>query len=405
MARSSHISLVPGVVVFLLALAACGAGPERAVSGGAAAADGARALTVSAKAAGSWAPVGKANITPGVQTYTDGAGQCTANFVFTDRRGRVYVGQAAHCATQGESSDTNGCKVKSLPTGTPVTFRSGGSAVSDGETVGSGTLAYSSWITMRKAGETDEATCAYNDFALVRVDRGSVDAVNPSLPFWGGPVGLASQGVEDGETVHSYGNSSLRAGISELSPQTGRATGDDPSRDGWAHDLHAKRPGIPGDSGSAFLDGKGDALGTLSTLGLSIPITNTIGDLYQELSYARKHSGIKGLRLVLGTRKFRAEGWEAAAGDGNDQSSDRSGGGSSEGDSSGDAGGQGCQEALADVPGLAASDIERACAELQSAGADADRAAVDAACDYAVSSVPEPAREAAHDACVVAVNG
>ncbi len=355
-------------------------------------------MTVPAAKAGTWAPVRSATITPGVQTYTAGAGQCTANFVFVDRRKRVYVGQAAHCATEGESSDTNGCKVKSLPIGTPVTFRSGGSVVSSGETVGSGTLAYSSWTTMRKTGEKDEATCAYNDFALVRVDSGSVDKVNPSVPFWGGPSGRATAGVVDGETVHSYGNSSLRGGVTALSPQTGTASGDQPSRDGWAHDLHARKPGIPGDSGSAFLDAEGRALGTLSTLGLSIPITNTIGDIHHELAYARKHSGIKGLRLVLGTRSFREEGWGSAEDSGSGGSPE----GSADETSAGDA--AGCEEALGEVPGLAASDVERGCARLRSAGDDADRAAIDAACDYTVSSVPEPAREAAHDACVLALS-
>ena len=42
--------------------------------------------------------------------YTDGA-QCTANFVYTDGAGNVYVGYAAHCAGKGEATDTNGCNV------------------------------------------------------------------------------------------------------------------------------------------------------------------------------------------------------------------------------------------------------------------------------------------------------
>src|SRR5882724_4457588 len=39
-----------------------------------------------------WAPAAKAVLTPGVQTYTRGSGQCTANFVFTDGAGNVYLG-------------------------------------------------------------------------------------------------------------------------------------------------------------------------------------------------------------------------------------------------------------------------------------------------------------------------
>ena len=55
-----------------------------------------------------YAPADTAEITPGVQMYTNGA-QCTGNFVFSDSAGNTYVGYAAHCAGLGEATDTNGC--------------------------------------------------------------------------------------------------------------------------------------------------------------------------------------------------------------------------------------------------------------------------------------------------------
>ena len=58
--------------------------------------------------------------------------QCTANFVFTDTAGNIYVGYAAHCAGLGAATDTNGCLAESLPLGTPVTFNKGGSLISEG---------------------------------------------------------------------------------------------------------------------------------------------------------------------------------------------------------------------------------------------------------------------------------
>src|SRR5687767_4192855 len=61
-----------------------------------------------ALAAPTWAPAATADITPGVQTNTEGSGQCTANFVFTDAAGNVYLGQAAHCSGTGAATDTNG---------------------------------------------------------------------------------------------------------------------------------------------------------------------------------------------------------------------------------------------------------------------------------------------------------
>ena len=255
-----------------------------------------------AAAAPAWAPADSATITPGVQMYTEGA-QCTANFVFTDGAANVYVGYAAHCAGLGEATDTNGCDAGSLPLGTKVDFVRGGSLVGAGETVGSGTLVYSSWLAMQDNGETDENACAYNDFALVKVAAADVDQVNPSIPFWGGPTGIDTDGVGAGETVHSFGNSSLRFGLEQLSPKQGISLGTE--GEGWSHPVYTVSPGVPGDSGSAFLNGDGAALGTLSTLALApLAGSNGVGDLASELAYAQANSGIAGLALAEGTEPF-----------------------------------------------------------------------------------------------------
>ena len=251
-----------------------------------------------------YAPADTATITPGVQMYTDGA-QCTGNFVFTDANANTYVGYAAHCAGLGSATDTNGCLNESVPIGTPVDFRRGGAVVTSGTKVGSGTLAYSSWRTMRTLGEKNANTCAYNDFALVKVAAGDTGKVNPSIPFWGGPTGIDTDGTAAGDRVYSYGNSSLRGGVEALSPKTGISLGDDAADGGWSHPLYTVTPGIPGDSGSAFLSENGQAIGTLSTLGLApLPASNNIGDLSRELAYAQANSGIAGLRLVPGTEPF-----------------------------------------------------------------------------------------------------
>ena len=264
----------------------------------------ATATSAPASAAPTWAPADEATITPCTMMYTDGA-KCTSNFVFTDASSNVYVGYAAHCAGLGEATDTNGCLNESVPLGTKVTFNEGGSLLSEGTQVGTGTLVYSSWRTMRDLGETDENTCAYNDFALVQVDPEFVGDVNPSIPFWGGPVGIDADGTAAGDRVYTYGNSSLRAGLEPLSPHTGMSLGDDAADGGWSHPLYTVGPGIPGDSGSAFLSQDGQAVGTLSTLGLApLPASNNIGDLAKELAYAQQHSGIAGLELVEGTEPF-----------------------------------------------------------------------------------------------------
>jgi len=255
-----------------------------------------------ATAAPTWAPAATAKIHPGGQMYTAGA-QCTANFVYTDTAGNVYVGYAAHCAGTGGATDTDGCLAQSLPLGTKVEFAEGGSVLTEGTIVGSGTLVYSSWRTMQARGESDSNTCAYNDLGLAKVDAGSVANVNPSIPFWGGPTGLNTTGSTAGSGVYSFGNSSLRGGITQLSPKTGLSLGA--QGNGWSHPVYTVTPGIPGDSGSAFMDGQGRALGTLSTLALApLVLSNGVGDLSHELAYAQAHSGIAGLRLVNGTEPF-----------------------------------------------------------------------------------------------------
>jgi hypothetical protein len=248
-----------------------------------------------------WAPAAKAKIHPGVQMFTKGA-QCTGNFVFKDRVGRIYVGYAAHCAGRGSATDTNGCNTRSHPLGTRVRFAKGATLATNGTTVGGGTLVYSSWITMHRLNTQMRAACEANDFALVRVDRNDRRKVNPSVPFWGGPTGLSIAGAPAGTRVYSWGHSSLRPGEA-LSPKTGSSLGK--TYRGWGWDVYTATPGIPGDSGSGFLDARGRALGTLSTVQLApLAGANGLGDLEHELRFAQNHSGIRGLHLVRGTKKF-----------------------------------------------------------------------------------------------------
>ncbi len=253
------------------------------------------ALTALAPAtASAWAPAATAPIHPGVQTVTDGSGQCTSNFVF-QQGADVFIGQAAHCSGTGAATDTNGCDAESLPLGTRVEI--------DGASV-KGTMVYNSWIAMQQAGETDEETCAYNDFALVKIDPSDVAEVNPSVPDFGGPTGGVGQ-ASAGQNVYTYGNSSLRAGITLLSPKNGVVVERSPG--GWSYTAYTVTPGIPGDSGSGFMNASGQALGTLSTVAIApLPASNGVGDLGKELGYARSH-GFSELELVNGTEPFKAK--------------------------------------------------------------------------------------------------
>lgn len=252
---------------------------------------GAGITSFPASAAPPWAPEASATVKPGVMTFTEG-GQCTANFVFDDGVD-VYIGQAAHCAGTGGNTETNGCEAGTLPLGTPVEV--------DGASR-PGVLAYSSWVTMQERGETNDDICQYNDFALVRLDPADHGKVNPTIPYWGGPVGLGSA-TSTLEKVYSYGNSSLRLGLSPLSPKEGYSVAD--GGGGWTHTVYTLTPGIPGDSGSAFLDWQGRAIGVLSTVAvLPLPLSNNVSDLSRALDYMRANTGFDAVQLALGTRTF-----------------------------------------------------------------------------------------------------
>ena len=91
-----------------------------------------------------------------------------------------------------------------------------------------------------------------------------------------------------------------------LSPKLGLTSSTEGN--GWTHVVNTVTPGIPGDSGSAFLDSEGRALGVLSTLGVGVPggVVNNVSDLSRALGYLHAHGtgSVAGAQLVLGTEAF-----------------------------------------------------------------------------------------------------
>ncbi|HWM62993.1 MAG TPA: hypothetical protein VNP96_03290, partial [Solirubrobacterales bacterium] len=75
---------------------------------------------------------------------------------------------------------------------------------------------------------------------------------------------------------------------------------------GWSHVVITLTPGIPGDSGSGFLNKSGGAIGTLSTLQIApLAGTNGVGDMAKELAYARANGGFGSLQIEPGTEPFK----------------------------------------------------------------------------------------------------
>ena len=230
-----------------------------------------------AAAAPVWNPSGA--IHPGIQTFTQGS-QCTAAFVFYDAAD-IYISQAAHCAGTGAATDTNGCIAGTHPLGTAVDLGTGNP----------GRLVYSSWIAMQEADTPSTAPeCLGNDFALVKVAEADEGNVDPAVPFFGGPTGLApTSGLLTGDQLYSFGNSGLRAGIE---PVLAWKHGAVVVADVWSATVYTATPGIPGDSGSGFMDAQGRAVGVLSTVAvLPIPLSNEISGVHQALAYRAAHGG------------------------------------------------------------------------------------------------------------------
>ena len=74
---------------------------------------------------------------------------------------------------------------------------------------------------------------------------------------------------------------------------------------GRGHELYTLSPGVPGDSGSAFVDAEGNAVGLLATLNLAPQaVSNGVIDLADALAYANANGGLGDVELALGTEPF-----------------------------------------------------------------------------------------------------
>jgi hypothetical protein len=248
-------------------------------------------LPTTASAAPRWAPAASATIRPGAALLTQldahSGNACTANFVFT-ARGATYLGMAAHCAGTGSRDAGSGCTAPTRPIGTSVLVRRSDGGSSPGR------LAYSSWVTMRQRGERDPQLCEYNDFALVALNAADAARVNPTVPVLGGPTGLDTDGVRKGEAIATYAPNDGGKAV-----KTGRSLGD--GARGLLHYVATKPPGIPGDSGSGFLDSHGAAFGVLSTEFDDAQRSNGVIDLASAVAYASRYGPLGPVALVPGT--------------------------------------------------------------------------------------------------------
>ncbi|MFP5020018.1 trypsin-like peptidase domain-containing protein [Pseudonocardia phyllosphaerae] len=240
------------------------------------------------------APAGPGAIGPGSQISTPqqgGAELCTANFVFSGN-GKTYLGAAAHCmAGENSSQGVDGCKEPVMPEGVRVDI-----AGRDGKTY-TGTVAYNSWKVMQDKGEKARDLCTFNDLSLIELSPEAEKAVDPTVPNFGGPTALDTDGTKDGEKVYSYQPNQTAPTPNKQGVSLGQPDGP------RTHVVQTTPPGIPGDSGSGFLDADGKAFGVLSSL-MAPTSSNGVTDLSKALDYAAANGKIGKVSLVPGNKPF-----------------------------------------------------------------------------------------------------
>jgi len=156
-------------------------------------------------------------------------------------------------------------------------------------------------------GSKDGLRDAVDQYVLAVFDRmlGDMSSGRPDL-FDAASSGSVAEEImahlPAGSPVLTYGNSTIRLGVETLRPKAGTTAGT--VGGGFAHEMYTVSPGIPGDSGSGYLTGKGEALGLLSTLNLApLPVSNGVTDLAHAMRYAAGH-GFADLELEPGTEPF-----------------------------------------------------------------------------------------------------
>lgn len=255
-------------------------------------------------------------IGPGVQIatpVTGGAELCTANFLYTPAAGQdgngdepggrgaehqaapagvLYLGAAAHCmAGEDAMSSVDGCSEPVMPEGIEVGIRG-----RDGKNY-TGRVAYNSWAVMQDRGETDPQLCLYNDLSLIQLSPAAVAVADPTVPGFGGPTGLDTDGTEQGEKVYSFQPNQLVATPYKQGLSLGQPEGP------RTHVVSTTPPGVPGDSGSGYLDARGRAFGLLSSLMLPTN-TNGVADIARALAYAERYGEVGALEVVPGRVPF-----------------------------------------------------------------------------------------------------
>ena len=195
-------------------------------------------------------------IRPGSQMfieYPDGAtAGCTANFIWRDSVGDLYIGAAGHCflpsdrnasknARRDGESDEDVYDVSQLDVSVCDDCTVGGTTglIFTGTTIALGDVAYARQ-------NLPDGSEVGHDFGLVRIPPSAEDAVDPSLPQFGGPSGVSEGAVPAGLPVNQYGAGVANGEVFPTMGSNGVSEGDLGTSESWYAAIRAS----PGDSGS-----------------------------------------------------------------------------------------------------------------------------------------------------------
>ena len=206
--------------------------------------------------AGGGVPERASGIRPGSQmfiTFPDGTtAGCTANFVWRDSIGDLYIGAAGHCFLPGDKnasenarrdaeSDEDVYDVSRLDVSVCADCTVGGATglTFTGTTIELGDVAYARQ-------NLPDGSEVGHDFGLVRIPSSAEDAVDPSLPQFGGPSGVSEGAVPAGLPVNQYGAGVANGEVFPTMGSNGVSEGGLGTEESWFAAIRAS----PGDSGS-----------------------------------------------------------------------------------------------------------------------------------------------------------
>ena len=183
---------------------------------------------------------------------------------------------------------------QSLPNGTPVEVTGASQP---------GTLVYNSWNAMQQAGETDADTCAYNDFALIKLNAADARARSTRRCRRSAARPRIGQTTATLDDVYSYGNSSLRQGITCSRPSAARASA--PRAAAGRTSSTPSRRASPATPARGFMDATRAARSASSPRSSSPrwPASNGVSDLPEGARLQRAHGG-PDVTLANGTEPF-----------------------------------------------------------------------------------------------------